>query len=241
MLRQFVTDLRRDRSHEGISELHIDRVKIGFAALIASGVLLVFFAGLSSPPLLKEDGPGETMSAVLFLVAAIFGFTILLSKSSSTEPTRFWILCSVAPLALLFFLSEISFGARLFDIEMPPLEGGGQFDGGHDVLIVLVRMIAKGDVVSYFIGTVFVLILIALFFIAWKRRSDGAEILGHILRDDFYFRLMIVVLLLAGAVLLDLIPSYKAGQLEESLELFAALGLNLALLSESKSARKIAL
>ena len=77
--------------------------------------------------LTKEDGPVETLGAIMFLISSVaFGLAYLRSSSSQNDhmgqirlakKNIFYLLLSF--LFLLGFLEEISWGQRIFDIETP--------------------------------------------------------------------------------------------------------------------------
>jgi hypothetical protein len=108
---------------------------IAFSWLAGNATLLVLY--LLAPrlrgPLFGEDRLVETITALFFLAAFIIGVAFLIAHRSR----RYRVLQLIASsLALLGFLDEISFGARLFGWSMPEMLGGGQFDGAHDLVIL---------------------------------------------------------------------------------------------------------
>jgi hypothetical protein len=86
------------------------------------------------PLLLQEDGIIEMASAVvLFLVVAGSAYAIC----------RWGLRLPFAIAGLLGFaelMDETSFGSRIFGFDPPPLYGGGQLDGFHDLLILVFRL-----------------------------------------------------------------------------------------------------
>ncbi|MEL6594959.1 MAG: hypothetical protein AAFQ47_03405 [Pseudomonadota bacterium] len=189
----------------------------GLLFCTALSVCLVFGAGLLRPSLASEDGPIENASAILFLFGSLMGTWHLLAPYRISALDRGLILTTTL-LSLLFFLSEISFGARYFDLEMPKMEGGGEFDGGHDIVIVVFRLLMKGGPTSALIAVGLMLLLIGALVLVYRLRAP----LRRFLKDAFHFALAVLFALLASAVLLDLHPSRTVSKLEEALELTAA-------------------
>lgn len=86
------------------------------------------------PLLLQEDGIVEMATAVFFAVAAIEA-----GISIATWGLRLPLLLA-GLIGFAELMDETSFGSRLFGFQPPPLYGGGQLDGFHDLLIVVFRL-----------------------------------------------------------------------------------------------------
>jgi hypothetical protein len=86
------------------------------------------------PLLLQEDGIVEMATAIFFAMAA-FGAAASLAMWGMRLPLLLAGLVGFAEL-----MDETSFGSRLFGFQPPPLYGGGQLDGFHDLLIVVFRL-----------------------------------------------------------------------------------------------------
>jgi hypothetical protein len=206
----------------------ISRNNFAFAAAAGCVVILLFTLGLSFPPLLVEDGPVEDLSAAGFFIAAVLAFGIVMRGNIRLTPAERTVLFAAGILSLLLFLSEISFGARLLHIRMPKMKGGGEFDGGHDIVILVFRAI--GDAGS---GAIFAALIVMTVFLAvalgllLRFRQQAWMLARYVLSRRFEFRLLLATCMLASAVILDLIHSYKAEKLEESLE-FCASGVLIA-------------
>jgi hypothetical protein len=139
------------------------------------------------------------------------------------------ILVGTSALSLVLFLSEISFGARIFGIQMPQMSGGGEFDGGHDIVILVVRQLRAAGPTGILVAIMGVgLLLAAVFAVLSRFRQRAQMIAAHVLSKPFEFRLAMALGLLASAVTLDVIPSYKASILEEVLEFSVSVVLVLA-------------
>jgi hypothetical protein len=190
-----------------------------FAAATFTCVVLLFTAGLSRP--------------------ALFALGTALLRPVSVTFAERSILFGVSGLSMLLFLSEISFGARIFHIQMPRMSGGGEFDGGHDILILIVRHLRDAGRIEILAAVAGGGLLLAAIFALLHRFGQPARmIVRHILSKAFEFRLVLALGMLASAVTLDLIHSYKASILEEVLEFSAGVVLVLAVsaLFQSKGA-----
>lgn len=188
-------------------------------------ICLLFFAALIRPSIMVEDGPVENASAALFLYASLLGFWTLATRTLESK-LDFRLVLGISLFSLLLFLSEVSFGARFFEFEMPPMEGGGEFDGGHDIAIILLRMIQKGDVTSLIVALSLLFAFICFLAVVYKARDPIHRFLQH----KFNFALVLQIILLAIGVLLDLVPSRKVSLLEEAVEFTASIVLVWALL-----------
>lgn len=193
------------------------RPALGLVITTAFLICLVFYATLIRPSILGEDGPVETTSAALFLFATLLGLRTFFSKRRINR-FDFQLILGAALWSLLLFLSEVSFGARIFDIEMPALEGGGQLDGGHDIAIILLRQLMKGDATSMILGLCLLLATVTAGVVLYQARHR----IDRFAKDPFHFALLLHVTLVATAVLLDLIPGRRVSALEESVELVSA-------------------
>jgi hypothetical protein len=135
------------------------------------------------------------------------------------------ILLGTSGLSLILFLIEISFGARILDIRMPQMSGGGEFDGGHDIVIVVFRHLRDaGRTEALVAGIGGALLLATAVALLSLFRQKAQAVVSYVFLRPFEFRLVVAVGLLASAVTLDLIRSYKAAVLEEVLE-FSACGV----------------
>ncbi|WP_407867116.1 hypothetical protein [Phyllobacterium phragmitis] len=145
----------------------ISRENLAFISATSAGVILLFTIGLSRPDLLAEDGLVENLGAAGFAAAALLALSTALRKSAFLIITERNMLVGTSGLSLMLFLSEISFGARIFDIQMPQMRGGGEFDGGHDIIIVLFRRLSDAGrtsllVVAAAIGPLLVTVIALL-------------------------------------------------------------------------------
>lgn len=118
----------------------MDRFGLLLAAFLVVGTttavaaLVAFWAPDFRPLLLQEDGIVEMATAVFFAVAAIEA-----GISIATWGLRLPLLLA-GLIGFAELMDETSFGSRLFGFQPPPLYGGGQLDGFHDLLIVVFRL-----------------------------------------------------------------------------------------------------
>ena len=194
-----------------------------FLALAA--MTLALAAGISpeiEQHLSKEDGWIENITTLVLLATTALG---LFSISKQILGRRALIFVSLA--SFLAFLSEISFGERLFDLDMPHA-GGKELDGVHDLL----HMFQKIYVVNYNYHPIKTLIISAfLLAIAAISSYIGR---AKLLRLNTYLKTLrirsiaiyaIAFAAAAQAFDLDMITHENHRILEEILELLAALCL----------------
>lgn len=161
-----------------------DRVRDG--AIFAAATVATAVAALAGHPddwLIGEDRLLETLSAVLYACAALIAFALLVRLGRAAHPALWFI----APFSMICALDEISFGARIFDLEMPALKGGGEFDGAHDVIILVVREAQAMDpaLLVLLIGAA----AAVLSLLAWLLRHRLAAVTARVIADPVLFRL----------------------------------------------------
>jgi hypothetical protein len=219
----------------------MSRENVTFVCSVLLGILVLFTVGLSRPDLLVEDQLVESLGAFAFAAASVLALSTALRKHTSLSPIERKALAGTSLLCLVLFLSEISFGARLFGLQMPTMRGGGQFDGGHDIVIVIFRILRDAGYAGALIaaaGALLVLTLVGVF-LYWYRQKLRS-VLDRLLLEAFEFRLALAVALLASAVTLDLLTSYKAAILEEVLEFVASGVFILAIQALPRTEKKVA-
>lgn len=198
-----------------------------FLSLAALIVLTVLAWPGSKAILFREDGIIESASAAAYAIAAILGLTAIYrgALTGRSYPERISFI-AIPVLGTICFLDEISFGARLFDLAMPRLSGGGEFDGAHDLFIVLHRLILTvGSATRLFIYTVAGLLVLTLLYL---KRSWIYSRLQWFAQDSVRRCLGSALVLLTIAVFLDLLHGRLVSSLEEFTELSAALFLAAA-------------
>ena len=170
----------------------------------------------------KEDGWIENTTTLVLLATTALG---LFSISKQILGKKALIFVSLA--SFLAFLSEISFGERLFDLDMPHA-GGKELDGVHDLL----HMFQKIYSVNYNYHPTETLIVSACLLTVTAFLSHAGR--SRLLQLNTYLKtLKIRSIIIYSAALaaaaqafdLDIITHENHRILEEMLELLAALCL----------------
>lgn len=173
-----------------------------------------------------EDGVVEDASAACDALGAILGF---LALSNGLLHNKRWlermVLLTMPLLSLFCFLDEISWGARIFHLHMPPLAGGGEFDGVHDVFVVIERMLLAMHPQGREIALVSAAVII-FGGIYWQRKWI-ANFLVWFIDDQARRCLGAAVLLLAFATFADMGHGRIISSLEEYSEMAASFYLAL--------------
>ena len=188
--------------------------------------MFMFMIGLFRPGITREDGVVEWATALGFLATAAIA-SYLAAKTGLLRKSRDRIvMAGVAAFAILLALSELSFGTRLFGLEMPAMKGGGEFDGGHDVVIWTMRKIAAAEPATQMALIICSGLGVAMAIAwAWQRRAPLGKAISLLLEHSVRFRFAVTILLLACAVTLDLLHYHKIGVLEEVLEFAASVAM----------------
>lgn len=170
--------------------------------------------------LIEEDALVENLTAVFFLLA----FALALFFSLRIRPRRMHRgLATLALVALVGFLDEISFGERLFNLSMPAW-GGVQLDAVHD----LVELAYKNIPLPAILITAGVLAPLAAVLVVRRLSKQAKETsLWSALANPSLCFVALFSLFIAAAVLIDLhlFRSRLLFSLEEVFELNAALTL----------------
>jgi hypothetical protein len=200
--------------------------------LVTAGdaALLVLYAFGPRALIFGEDRGVEMATALLFLAAFVAGIVHI----CRSRPRDYPILLPVAAvLGLIGFLDETSFGARIFGWSMPAMADGGEFDGAHDLVILIYRLALRADpmlIAAIGAGAG----LVALVF-AVRRRKALHALARRIGADPTYLAMALFVAGVAFASLLDLEVGIlrRLGPLEEIAELDAALALLVTVMGAS--------
>ncbi len=182
-------------------------------------------------PFFKEDGVVEMAAALLFLTALVIGLYRRLYR------TGMGLAC--CSLALLACLSELSFGARHLGFAMPAMAGGGELDGGQDLVMIAYRALVALDALLL-VGVA--LLALSIILVLWIHRIGyGSRIFAWFNADDGRPAIAAALAVIGLAVVLDVVEAARFA--EETLELFgAALFVSAALrLDERERSGKSAL
>lgn len=183
------------------------------------------------PLLLQEDGIVEMATAVFFALAA-FGAAACLAKWGLRLPLLLAGLIGFAEL-----MDETSFGSRLFGFEPPPLYGGGQLDGFHDLLIVAFRLARDlNPILAWLLLGLLLAASIALAgFVAMQLlkafRSEPRRLSAHTL-----FFAHVAFIGLAQVIDISASSSHALSAMEEVFELDAAILLAFYVVQQAREA-----
>jgi hypothetical protein len=201
---------------------------------LAASFLLLFLLASLRPSTVAEDGMVEGLTAFLFLLTAVLAASATFRNFGRGQWRALVSMGSLAAFALVLMLSEISFGARLLSFSMPAMEGGGEFDGGHDIVIWLLRRIEKWEPNARLAVTLALFLSAAtMIAAAWHYRAQLNQVAQRWLDRNSRLRLAAALTLLALAVAIDLLSGPIAGTIEELFELHAAMLMVLAIWPQS--------
>lgn len=174
-----------------------------------------------------EDGVVEYGTAVVDGIAAALGFYALYLGVLRGKPlVERLVLLTIPLLSLFCALDEISWGARLFELQMPEMRGGGEFDGVHDVFVLLERWAVATDAMT--LALVIAGLLLSLSLAVYWQRAFVADCLACAVNHPLARPLVCAIALLALATLLDFTHGRIVSSLEEYSELSAALFMLVA-------------
>ncbi len=192
------SDFERNRFSAPPANLPLIPLVLGF---IVSCALLSAAWPAARPILFHEDRIVEWATVIVF-----FGAFLTAIRSWFIGPRDDLLVASVGGLGLLGALDEISFGERLLDLSMPVV-AGVKLDAAHDLLDLARVIIRETSETPYLVaGVGTVAVLAALLGIAWLLARSGfrwGTRTGRI-------RIAMAVLLVAIAVLLDLISTMRS-------------------------------
>jgi hypothetical protein len=178
---------------------------------------------------LREDGPLENLTVILYLVA----LALAISGIWVAGPSRRWIALSVAALAAFFALEELSYGERIFGFQ-PPIVLGVRFDAAHDGLDIGIEAwrLAMSERPLLTLGVAVPLAGLAVWS-AWRIRASLAAAAGRLWRDPAVRFMAVAFALNAFAMVADLVGHLSKAivLLEESAEATASLAVLFASLT----------
>ena len=191
---------------------------------LAAGVL--FLSTTLSPEagkvLSDEDGLIEnTTTFILFATAALGIFSM--PKQNQNRRS----IAIISFVSLLAFLSELSFGERIFNLDMPHA-GGKQLDGIHDLLHMLQKIFIANYNYQPAETTVAATALTSLLVLATyaaRKKIGRLNIYLKGLGVRYLMILAIIFGIIAQGLDLDLFPYKNHRILEETLELLSAICL----------------
>ena len=189
-----------------------------WAAIGLAGWLAIFFLVPGwRPHLEEEDHIGENITAVILGVTFLMGVVLAFVLKPRKEKL---LALGIGLLMGIAFGDEISYGERLFGLEMPTV-GETRFDGLHDIVqIVWDQKVAV------------VLLVVAAVAAIWKWRQPLVECLRAYLQVPALRAILMAFAFAGVAMFLDLhIIEFAARHAtEEYFELLAALMMGVGLL-----------
>jgi hypothetical protein len=202
--------------------------------MLAFGLVYLFVPELRQR-FITEDDVLENVTAALLFVGFLLGLgLVLVARRRQTNYSKAQF--AVPLLCVLGFLDEISFGERIFDLEMPYVYSV-KLDAIHDVAMIMYRVLEDHVGFGMTVGMLaaFILVLVAIAAMYRRRFTPITETMRR------YPTLVFVLLSITFAVcalMLDLVLDSVGGPrfvifIEEMLELNAALALLFAALSIS--------
>ena len=197
--------------------------------MVAGGVATLGMIGLAIGEIgyremLSEDGAIEWASAAFFASAAV-GAAVRLRRRAGDG----WLPLCVGALAILCFLSELSFGARLFGWDMPDMRGGGELDGAHDLVLLAWRAVSETPLR---LATAAVAAITTLGLGPWAAQRAGITLqaTGRWLAAERGRALAATAsVALAVALACDLLEQPRLNLVEEPVEMLAAILLALSM------------
>lgn len=203
------------------------RSSLFFISLAIFIILIVKIWPASEIIIFQEDGIIEDASAAVDTCAAMLGFYALyLGALKGRMPIERIILVTVPILSAFCALDEISWGARIFDLQMPAMKGGGEFDGVHDLFTILERSVKAADPLAA--SLIVAAICAALLLLIYRNRVRIIACLNYVLAHSVARPLAFAICLLAFATVIDFWHGRIISSLEEFSELSAGLLMALA-------------
>ncbi|WP_132549812.1 hypothetical protein [Rhizobium azibense] len=124
----------------------------------------------------RRRPPGKAWGAAGFAAASLLAFGAAFRNGAFVTSLERSVLVGTSGLSLILLLSEISFRARIFDLQMPQMSGGGEFDGGHDIVILLVRLLSDAGRTGLLVAVTGVALLVAAAIPVWTKGSGERQV-----------------------------------------------------------------
>ena len=189
---------------------------------IAGGVL--FLSTTLSPETGKsissEDGLVENLTTIILFATTALGLFPALKQNQGRRTAAI-----ISSVSFLSFLSELSFGERIFNLDMPHA-GGKQLDGIHDLLHMLQKIFIANYNYQPVETTVAAIVLISLLVLATYAARKKIGRLNFYLKGlgvRYLMSLAIIFGIVAQGLDLNLFPYKNYRILEETLELLSAI------------------
>lgn len=200
----------------------VRRSSLFFLSLTLFIIVVVKLWPQSEILIFSEDGIIEDATAIADATAALLGFCALwlgvLRDRQLVERMALW---TIPLLSLFCALDEISWGARMFDLQMPQMQGGGEFDGVHDIFALVERWAVATDL--WTLASVLIACAALGGVMVYRHRQFLKDTLAFAWQHRLGRPLASAILLLALATVLDFLHGRLISSLEEYSELSAGL------------------
>ncbi len=227
------------------------KLSLAYISLTILNIAAITFTYRSFPRLrphfVMEDHFLENLEAYLYVATFVIGMISVL-RLKETVHRRMYM--AIPLIGLLCFLDEVSYGARIFNINVPVVSGV-KVDGIHDFVSLIYLNLRHGGDYVYIFEVVAFLVLVLLIVRYYKHMAKVPEMFKrHFLRFVLFFAIFGILALAADAYHDELIIQGKlhvftlgdkmfvfpkryllAPLLEELMETNAALALLFASLS----------
>lgn len=195
---------------------------------IVAGLVFVFspYSGTVRGYFLNEDSLIENLTAGVYFCTFLLALNFLVTRRITSNVYRKWLIL-VFTLGIVGFLDEISFGERLFDLEMPVL-AGTKIDALHDFFGLGVSLMDRLISQHLLIAVLLLLTGLVIFSIAILKYGKR---FWHVATVDGSYPVFLIIfiftVLVLSALILDanLLPVRGDRALEEMFELNASMAL----------------
>jgi len=180
--------------------------------------------------LLHEDNLIENLTAGLFLISFFIGFLFSIKSKMHRKA-----LIIVSAISLLGFLDEISFGERLFKLDMPRIYDV-KIDAAHDFFDLAYRIIRRLSLSATYSTYVILFLLIGIIIVTvllLRHKSILTKIITSTFRKPQYIMALFFTIFVFFSLVIDLdfLHNEVWYLLEELFEMNAALALLVCCLS----------
>ncbi len=185
------------------------------------------------PQLLQEDGIVEAAS-VIVLLFVVTGSVYAIYHWGPRFPFVLAGLLGVAEL-----MDETSFGSRLFGFDPPPLYGGGELDGFHDLAILVFRLlrVVSQDLAWLWVGLMLVVAVALVAYATHQIAKSVGDTAGGI---SSHTLILLHFGLIGFAQVIDVAThSHVLAAMEEVFELDAEILLGFYLLQQAHLASDV--
>lgn len=210
-------------------------IQKAFISISIISVTLLILGAILMPDAIRsiarEDGLLENLTAGILLGSFFYGIRATIRIKTKAHQKASLV---ITTLALIGFLDEISFGARIFNLKAISVNGN-YIDGVHDVVEITKKAAFQNNS-----NLSTALILFALAALGLILRNNIQQSIRYLVTNKLATVSAVVAAAATFAQLLDvkLIGSYISTPLEETLELIASIGLaTILIVLDSKKLR----